>query len=185
MEIQNGQDYDLGFKVFWLFVIKRSLVAIILLVLAGIFLAGQGFVLGVLSGINLAGGIADYFFFGLLAAAILAESLGLILAMLEYKTCKIMLDDYSLKVTRGILNKSETEIPYRRIQNIEIEQTILDRILGIGLLVVATSSDLDQTENEEQVKAYDEVIPMMDYALAKAVADVITHRAQVETMKVQ
>lgn len=188
MEIQNGQYYSLGSKVFWLFILQRSGLSIILLVVdllleavSPLLLSGNS---GMPGNINLSpilSSLAGIIFL----IAVLAEIIGVVVARLEYNASKIMLDAYSLKITKGILSKDEAEVPYRRIQGVDIKQSLTDRMLGVGRLVIASASDMGHPEGSYQNKSEDEIIPVMDFKLAQAVADALTDRAQVERMQMQ
>ncbi|MBI1838802.1 MAG: PH domain-containing protein, partial [Candidatus Colwellbacteria bacterium] len=78
--------------------------------------------------------------------------------------------------------KEEVAIPYRRIHSVGIKQSLLHRLLGVGRVVISTTTDIDEpseTENE----ANDEVVPLMDYSFASAIANKLTGRAEVERMQ--
>jgi uncharacterized membrane protein YdbT with pleckstrin-like domain len=188
MEIQNGQYYSLGSKAFWLFILQRSGLSIILLIVdllleavSPLLLSGNSGIPGNINLNPILSSLAGIIFL----IAVLAEIVGVIVARLEYNASKIMLDAYSLKITKGILSKDEVEVPYRRIQGVDIKQSLTDRILGVGRLVIASASDLDHPEENYQNKSEDEIIPVMDFKLAQAVADALTDRAQVERMQMQ
>ena len=50
-----------------------------------------------------------------------------------------MLDTDALKIKRGILSKEEIAIPYRQIQDVDIEQSISDRMWGVARLAILTA----------------------------------------------
>jgi membrane protein YdbS with pleckstrin-like domain len=187
-DIQNGQYYSLGSKVFWLFVLQRSGLTIFLLFIDLLLIVANSFFSGGNSGMSGDVGISPILSASIgiiFLVAVLAEIIGFIIARLEYNASKIMLDAYSLKITRGIFSKEEVEIPYRRIQSVEIKQSLTDRMFGVGRLVIASTSDLDQPEGSSQNKSDDEIIPVMNFGLAQSVADALTDRAQVERMQMQ
>lgn len=186
-DIQNGQYYNLGSKVFWIFVLQRSATAIALLVVAVLLSVIRAIAVPrfeLVAGVDI-----NYIFSATIAGAfilaIIAEIVGAVIAWLEYGVSKIMLDTSSLKIIRGILGKEELEIPYRRIQSVEIKQSLNDRLLGVGRVIIATTTDLNQPNSSTEREADDEVIPLMNYDLAQAVADTLSNRAEVERMQVQ
>ena len=95
-----------------------------------------------------------------------------------------MLDESALRIISGLLNRKEIAIPFRRVQTVEIHQSPVQRLIGVGHVVIATTTDLD-TPNEVESTADEEIIPLMDYDLARAVANQLTKRAEVETMRIQ
>lgn len=182
MDLQDGNYYSLGNKTFIFFVLQNSAGAIALFILSIIiFAVGQliGSKIGdqaVVSWINI--GVTAIF-----SLAIVVEVFAGIAARLKYTTCKVMLDNAALHVTKGILSKNEVAIPYRRLQSIAIKQSLLYRVVGIGHVVITTTTDLEQP-GEVENEADDEVVPLMDYDLAVAVADQLTKRAEIERMQV-
>ena len=59
------------------------------------------------------------------------------------------LDDDALKIRRGILSKEEIAIPYRQIQDVDIEQNISDRLWGVARLAILTAGHEEAKEGEE------------------------------------
>ncbi|MFA6494866.1 MAG: PH domain-containing protein [Candidatus Paceibacterota bacterium] len=180
--IQDGQYYSLGQKTFAFFVLQNStgMVGVLLL----------GLVLGVIRTFVVASalmsGIAGFInamMGGVFIVAIILEIAGVITARLKYNTSRVMLDDTALHIVKGIVSKSEVAIPYRRLQSIAIKQSLLYRIVGVGHVVITTTTDLEQP-GEISSEADDEVVPLMDYDLATAVAGQLTKRAEVERMQV-
>jgi len=184
VEIQNGTYYNLGPRTFWLLVAGRSTAAVGF-VLAAILIGGLRDIVG--ANTQLSPMIAMILYRAMIGGIILVpvtELFGIIAARLEYNVSKVMLDDSSLHIIHGILSKEETAIPYRRIQSTEIKQSLLQRMFGVAHVAIASTTDLEQpnvTENETD----EEVIPVMDYALAQAVANILMNRAETERMQVQ
>lgn len=52
----------------------------------------------------------------------------------------LILSQHSLVLRRGILNISLTEVGLGRIQTVEIHQSLIERILGVGSIQVGTSA---------------------------------------------
>ncbi len=178
--IQDGEYYNLGQKTFVFFVLQNSTGAIGVFLLAVVVGIINGVLGGSMPGIaNVITMIAGFLFI----VAVVIEISGIITARLKYSTSRVMLDNAALHVTRGILSKSEVAIPYRRLQSIAIKQSLLYRIVGVGHVVITTTTDLEQP-GEIPNEADDEVVPLMDYDLAMAVADQLTKRAEVERMQV-
>lgn len=188
MDIQNGKYYSLGSRVFWLFVLRRSVLSLFLLIGVVLLVGLRLFFAVQISGISKNINLLFWLSFGaasLSILAIVAELIGMIAAKLQYRVTKIMLDSYSLKITRGILNKEEVEIPYRRIESVAVWQPFIYRLMKIGKLVVTLTADLLPGEGGSQREIDDAVIPLMDFNLTQAVADSLTQRAQVQRMQIQ
>ena len=184
MEIENGKYYDLGKKTYTLFIIQQTSFAVIFLVAAIIMgildtAIGSDYIAGQPVGEILNLGMLISVFAGLLIGLG-----GFSIARLKYKAAKIMLDESALRIISGLLNRKEIAIPFRRVQTVEIHQSPVQRLIGVGHVVIATTTDLD-TPNEVESTADEEIIPLMDYDLARAVANQLTKRAEVETMRIQ
>lgn len=71
---------------------------------------------------------------------------------LKYKNFKFHLKENSFVLKHGVLRKSMVEIPFERIQNINIEQNILQQILQVVGLQIETAGEGDA---EIKIKALD------------------------------
>lgn len=178
--VQPGRYYQLGIKTFWLLVIERASSAFLLFVLS--FALTRAKEIEVFYEYSkIFGAVAISF----IIAGIAALVISVIISELEYVTSRVMMDDSSFHIVRGILSKKEISIPYRRIQSVEIKQSLLYRILGVGHVVVETTTDMDQTANDAGDNSEDEVIRAMDYPLARLVGKTLTDRAEVERMEIK
>jgi len=121
-----------------LLVLKHYIAAIFLVVLAAI-LFFQAF------GIRLPG-IGSYVEPSLvnLAAQLLLVLLALALLLKaeakRYST-RYLITDFRIIRRDGILRTSETVFPYRQLERVQLSQGILERIFGIGTIVVDTGED--------------------------------------------
>lgn len=177
-QMETGKYYSLGRRTFLLFIIQRSILAVLILILAILIkLIIPPLESNYASILNVATKIIIFL-------AIIVEIIGIIATRLQYGISKIMIDHSSLKIVRGILSKEQLELPYRRIESVEIKQTLLQRWFGVGHVVISTITDLNQPSQNEK-ESDNEVIPLMDYPLARAVADALTDRAEVEEMQIQ
>jgi putative membrane protein len=83
-------------------------------------------------------GIAEFsgwlILFGL---AIIVLSIGY--SVLWVKLFGYELKDNEVKVEKGVISKSYDSIPYSRIQNVGIERSLLQRILGISTVDIQTA----------------------------------------------
>lgn len=183
LQIENKKYYKLGKRTLMLLIIQRSILTIFILILIVLINLIVPRILISLKLTTYAYILNDVVTVGIFLA-IVAEILGIITAMLEYGVSAVMLDDLSLKIFKGMLSKRQIEIPYRRIQDIEIKQTLFQRLFGVGHLVVSTTTNLNQpNQNENELNT--ETIYLMDYPLAYALADTLTDRAEIEKMQVE
>ncbi|TLZ58329.1 MAG: PH domain-containing protein [Methanobacteriota archaeon] len=64
-------------------------------------------------------------------------------ALAEYKRASTRYEITDFRIVRkdGILRRNETIVPYRQLERVVLHQGILDRLLGIGTLVIDTGDD--------------------------------------------
>lgn len=58
----------------------------------------------------------------------------------KYHTLKYRLDEEGLSVSWGILFKREVHLTYKRIQDIHVSRSLVERYLGLGTVEVQTAS---------------------------------------------
>jgi putative membrane protein len=178
MQIESGKYYEVGRKALWYYIIQKSYTSIVFFIIGALLSIAGAVTPGSIGLALTAIGLA------IVGLAILIEIIAAVIAKLEYATTRVMLDDSSLRIVEGIFNKEETALPFRRIQSVEIKQDIVHRMFGVGHVVISTTTDLEQP-GKTVSEADEEVIPVMEYELAKAVAEVLTSRAEVERMQVE
>lgn len=181
--IENGKYYELGRKALAYSIFQKSVVPIILFVLgalvsmAGVVTLVPGTPSPIAQALIAVGLVG-------VAIAVIVEIIVSVVAKLEYSVSRVMLDDTSLRIVHGIFNKSEIALPFRRINSVEIKQGMLHQIFKVGHVVITTITDLEQP-GKSPSEVDDEVVPVMEYDLSKAVADALTSRAEVERMHVE
>ena len=177
--IDTGAPRRLGRKTYLLFSLKRmhpagglfalSVVLLFLQRAALIFLKDPQSFIKFVSLLDTLILFTSMFFLFALAGAFFA-------AWLTYKNYTFAFEENSLKIRRGVFNKEEIEIPYRRIQNINIKRPLSYRLFGVSRLVVRTvereaSGKTDESEG---------VLPALDKDLAKAIEQTLISRVNVK-----
>jgi uncharacterized membrane protein YdbT with pleckstrin-like domain len=178
MENASQQVYvSLGRRTFWIFVIQRAGLAPLFFILAAVVPVLMSY--GNIAQFEY---ISNWLALGFSIFGILILVIGIIIGLLQYSVSKVMLDDSSFHIVRGILSKEETVIPYRRIQGVEIKQSLFYRIVGVGHISIATTTDLEQP-NQTENEANEEVISTIDYSLAKIIEKTLIDRAEIERVE--
>jgi putative membrane protein len=76
----------------------------------------------------------------------------------KYHTLKYRLDEEGISVSWGILFRREVHLTYKRIQDIHVSRSIVERYLGIGTVEVQTASGSSNAEMQlEGLQEYDAV----------------------------
>lgn len=58
---------------------------------------------------------------------------------LRWKRFDYRFDETNLKITKGILKRSERDIPLKRVQNVDVKRNILNRLLGLAVVSLETA----------------------------------------------
>lgn len=172
----------LGIKVFYYYLSKRTSIGIIVLVAAIIAASSKESLtlkLAELTSIQTATSIIPYFINGIFIVSIILIIIGLLVSYIKYISCDFTMDENAFSIRRGFLTKREVSIPYRQIQNINIEQSLRSKMLGIGKLVILTEGD----RNESNEGSKEGVFEVIDYDLAHRVREYILGRTNIQTAK--
>lgn len=95
---------------------------------------------------------------------------GIILAWIKYSSCTFVLNDFAISIKRGVLNKKEISIPYRQIQNVNLEQSFTDRIMRICKLIIQTAG------NDESKEEGEGVFEVIDLKIAEEIQTILLQK---------
>ena len=160
----QGVYYKFGKNVLVISLIRR-LLAVLLVVIAMIFI--QAFLP--------IGFIAGYIFLGILVyAGVVSLS-----AWYDYTYHEFKLDEYALVIRSGIVNRREISIPYRQIQNVDMNSSYGERMFGVAELFVLTSGNEDRgAEGKDEESSA--IFPLVDHDYAAELQRELLKRANVE-----
>jgi uncharacterized membrane protein YdbT with pleckstrin-like domain len=164
----------LGHKTFWLLVLKRSGFLFLVLVLGIALYFCLPFVPSDYSV------IANYVMLGLGGLLLLALLRMFLVGLLEYLRYRIILEDGSIKITRGILIENEMGIPFRRIKDVNIQRNLWDQIIGVSNLVLMI---LDEEGGGEAAAEAKIILPSLDKKLAAQIQDALLKNAEVDEVQ--
>jgi len=173
----------LGGKTLMIFVLQRiGAPFILLLVSIGLFsVQGENFITQV--------PIANFAtYINLIAWACLVLFaifflLAFFISWLIYINFKFALGDNSLKIKRGILNKEEVAIPYRQIQDVDIDRDIGFQLMGLSRIVILTAGHEDSTVNGDETGGGGDsegYLPALDKDLAEWLQAELLKRANIQ-----
>ena len=168
-----GTYYKLGAKTFWLTLAERLSVSVALLVIGAVLAVTLriGIVPEEVKGLV---ALAVITFFILFFVSLIAVTIA---TWLTYTHHTFSLDDDAIRIRKGIFTKIETSLPYRQIQNVEVERRLLFQILGLSKLVIITAGhDNPRTERNEA----EGILPAIDRYIAMALQDELVRRSDVQ-----
>ncbi|WP_049568438.1 PH domain-containing protein [Nonomuraea sp. SBT364] len=89
----------------------------------------------------------EYAFYARIAAGVIALILLMIWSFvpyLQWKNTGYVLTTHRFTISTGVLNKSTDEIPMAKVNTVSSDQTLAERLLGCGTLVVESAGDRGQ-----------------------------------------
>lgn len=114
---------------------------------------------------------------GCLGLAIISGIIAFFVARFTYKNQGFCISPDALKIRKGVFTKQETAIPYRQIQNVEVERSFNQQLCGVSKVVVVTAGHDDTTTDQNESKA---VLETIDKELATALQEELLKRAGIE-----
>jgi uncharacterized membrane protein YdbT with pleckstrin-like domain len=164
----------LGNRTLWLMLSEQMLPSIFIFIAAILLLVLQG------NGVFRTTPIAawsSYIVLGAWALFVLVFIITFLAAYLTYVNYLFMLDTDALKIRRGILSKEEIAIPYRQIQDVDVDQSISDRIWGVARLAILTAGQEKTGEGNDESEG---IFPAIDRVLAESLQTELLKRADIE-----
>jgi len=126
--LHPGAKWIFRLRTYWLFFILALTVGWFITPLIGAFFS-----------IIFGAGIISLLIAGFFVFIILAIIIGEIYASLAYKYFKYDFTKDFLKIERGIIWKRYSNIPYERVQNIDVRRGILARLIGFSEVHIQTA----------------------------------------------
>lgn len=158
--------HSLGNRAFLVFLARRIKFAIFLFILSGAVWFGQRWI------------PTDYADWGAYAAKIMfAVSVAyfcfiLLETYLEYRYYTYLFTDEAFVMTYGYVVRNEIATLYHHIQNVNIERSIMDRMIGVSkIIILMTGADRDTQRNQI-------ILPAVGHRKAKQVQNELLRRAR-------
>jgi len=169
----------LGIKVFYYYLSKKISAGIALLVVSFII---SSFKDSMVSGLNsflsliTATSIVTYFINGLFIVSVLLLVLGGLMSWFKYISCDFTLGENAFSIRKGVLSKKEVSIPYRQIQNIDIEQSFNFKMMGVCKLVILTAGNDNNDKDGESEGVFD----VIDFKVASSIKEMILQKTNIQ-----
>ncbi|HEY4523873.1 MAG TPA: PH domain-containing protein [Candidatus Paceibacterota bacterium] len=164
----------LGLKSLIIFILSMTPPMILILVLWGAIAAFQNqfpeevqpYIVFVYSLLFL-----SFIFLGILACLV---------GYLKYITYKFALDEDALRIERGIINREIIAVPYRQIQNINIDRNLFNRLFSLSNLVITTAAHEEKDEEGDNAFESEGILPLLDKYRAEEIHAELLKRTNVE-----
>ncbi len=150
--IQTGVEQRLGRKAFLLLLGRKSAVALLFIIASLALLVASSSIIKGLAILLSAGGQASaasvgpissfisYIVSGCFLIGLLLLILGFLTSWLEYRNFTFDFGEFDLHLSRGIINRRETAIPYRQIQDVNIQRNLDHQLMGLAKIIMRTAS---------------------------------------------
>ena len=189
--ISLNQNMHLGRMAFILLLFRRVVPGFVLFIIAVVVSGMRDFLLSSFATLlrtstgQAAANAQDfpkYFSYGLNAffvVSIALMAIGLIVAWLEYRNYSFRFEEFNLMVGRGILWTEEVSIPYRQMQDININRSLAHRILGVSRLIIDSAGHEEAEEQNET----DIILDPLEKSVAEEVRQFLDRRVGVQIVK--
>jgi uncharacterized membrane protein YdbT with pleckstrin-like domain len=107
-----------------------------------------------------------------------AIAFALVMGYGYYWSFRYKLDDNDLAFEKGLIGREEISIPFRQIQNVDIEQSFIYRIFNLADLVILTAGHEDQThimKDESEI-----IMPALNNQEARQLQRYLLDRANIQ-----
>jgi uncharacterized membrane protein YdbT with pleckstrin-like domain len=104
-----------------------------------------------------------------IAAALVV--LTLVIGYLRRVSTKYLITTQRLRISRGIVRRHVQETRLERVQNVNYQQSVLDRMLGVGTVDFDTAGTDDSEFRFEWVDGPEKVVRAVDHAIEEARAE--------------
>jgi len=123
---------------------------------------------------NRGGSIGTYVAIVLIGMLVLIIIFGEIYAQLAYANWKYEFTDRELKLERGIIWKRYSNVPYERVQNVDITRGIIARIFGFSTVNIQTAGYSGYQRGGRAVS--EGYIPGVDMHTAEKIREFVMHK---------
>jgi uncharacterized membrane protein YdbT with pleckstrin-like domain len=111
--------------------------------------------------------LADSWGTAIVIAAVIA-ALTLVVGYLRRIGTKYLITTQRLRISRGLVRKNVQETRLERVQNVNYQQGVLDRMLGVGTVDFDTAGSDDSEFRFDWVNEPEEVVRAVDRAVEEA-----------------
>ena len=104
-----------------------------------------------------------------------------ITALIIYSNFYYWVDDHSFHKSSGLIHKQNVSIPYQQIQNVNINRSLTDRVLGLSRVSIETAGNNKENGNGGSTGSLsasaEGYLPGLDLQTAKLMHDLLLTRA--------
>ncbi|MBU6390077.1 PH domain-containing protein [Patescibacteria group bacterium] len=174
-------EQKLGRKTFRFYLYQNLLAGVVLMFIAAIVLLAQGTLIESLtmSALGLDHRTVIIIVYdiniALFVIACVALGIGMLISWVRYTSITFSTGEYALIIKRGIIDKREISIPYRQIQDVDVNRSLSQRMFGVSSLLILTAGEAQQAGSESEG-----ALSVIDAPLAEALKAELLRRTNVQ-----
>lgn len=188
--IQTGVEQRLGRKAFFLLLARKATIAsifiavsLVLLVLSGSIVKELAILLslGGQSGASAASSVSSLVSFvvsGCFLIGLFLLLVGFAASWIQYRNFTFDFGEFDLHLSRGIIDRRETSIPYRQIQDVNIQRNFDHLLMGLAKIVMTTAG---HEENGEKGMS-EIVLDPLDKGVAEEIRNLLERKVGVQVV---
>ncbi len=111
----------------------------------------------------------------LFLSGVLAVIFGILSAIFRYASLTYTLGDYAFKLEKGLISKNEISIPYKNIQAVDTDQSVMYRIFGLSTLIIVSAGN----SQDSKIKT-SEKFDLIDDSVADYLKEELLKRASLK-----
>ena len=111
--------------------------------------------------------------------AIIFGAIGIVINILQYNFSTFTLEEFGLRLKKGVLRIEEISIPYRQMQDVDVTRPIIYRLFGLSRLVVFSAGHEEPGEPDQTNTIFDP----MDYEIAEEIRVLLGRRIGVQVIE--
>jgi membrane protein YdbS with pleckstrin-like domain len=97
-----------------------------------------------------------------------------IVTFLVYNNFTFEVDKHGLKIEQGIIHRHHVSVPYEQVQNVNIERTLTDRLLGLSRVSIETAGQASAPKSNSLTKSRSEAyLPGLHLKDAEKIHDLL------------
>lgn len=111
--------------------------------------------------------------------SIILGGLSIIISVLQYRFFTFTLEEFGIRLKKGVLRVEEVSIPYRQMQDIDITRPIIYRLFGISRLVIFSAGHEQPNEPEQTNTVFDPI----DSEIANGIKEILNRRIGIQIIQ--
>ncbi len=189
--ISLGQEHHLGQKAFILLLIRNMAPAVGLLIIATTVIILSDFIVqGIVQSLHMSGQLLAsseenvtkifvHVLIGLYIFDLFLFMAGYIISKLQYIYYTFTLEEFDLRLKKGIFNIEIVSIPYRQIQDVNINRSLFYRLIGVSRIIIESAGHEDSKEQSEtQI-----LLEPIDKEMAEEIRQLLQRRIGVQVIE--